>query len=260
MFHFVAESDLHGGNSYGLVHPSEVRTKYKWYAETLWDWRTAKIAEIGPIDMYLNLGELCDGPGNADNGEHWATDAEEQAQWAADCVLMWPCGDYRLCYGSAYHRFRDANAELEVVKNIRAKNKSATIQDMQRIEIKQPEGSCKINARHHIGASSTTQGQAGQLAKAAGTDLLRSVYRDYPGADLYMRAHWHGYFFAGNDLFTAINTPALQWPCGKYGRRMDRPWYTMGLIEGWIHDNGEFDIKPHLLKVKLPEEKYAVIG
>lgn len=256
MFRAIIESDSHGGNVFGLANPANVKEMYKKTAKLLFDWRESKIREIGKIDMLIHLGEVTDGPGHKSTLELYETDMEGQAIDAADMMCMWDCDDFRLCYGTRYHTGNDSRTERMVVDQIKLRhNKKADIKDTQRLDI---EG-VKINARHHVGASSTPHGKASQLSKTATNDLLRGVYRNYPGADIYLRAHTHEYFHVGNDLYSAYNNPALQWPLGEYGLKIDRPWYTMGFQELTIVD-GAWSIQPHLFKAKLPEEAYEHVS
>jgi len=252
----VIESDSHGGNVFGLANPASVRDVYKPFAKLLFDWREKKIRDIGKIDMLLHLGEITDGPGRRSTIELYTTDSEAQAEDAADLLCMWDCDDFRLCYGTNYHTGKDSKTERMVVDKIKLRhNKRADIKGIQRLEV---EG-VKINAKHHVGASGTGYGKPSQLAKAAINDMLKGVYRNFPGADLYFRAHTHEYAFAGTDLYAAYNNPALQWPLGEYGLKIDRPYYTMGFLVLTIA-NKRWTVTPHLFKVRLPEEVYAVVG
>ena len=256
MFVAAIESDTHVGSQFGLANPRCVGDPYREFAETLFDWRVATIQEIGRVDMVLHLGEATDGPGHKSTIEQWTCDMEEQAIHSAELLAMWNCKDYRLCYGTQYHTGDDSKTERMVVDKLKLlHNRKGDIKATQRIEV----NGVKINARHHVGASSTPNGKWGQLAKVATTDYLRGCYREYPGADLYFRAHTHEFAVAGNDMYTAYNSPAMQWPLGAYGLKIDRVWYTMGLMKLTIKPDGEWTVKPYLLKAKLPEERYAIV-
>jgi len=256
MFTAVIESDLHVGNQYGLANPRLVGDAYRELAKILFDWRVGIIQEVGSIDMHICPAETIDGPGKKSSIEQWTSDLEQQAIHAAELLCMWDCPDYRICYGTKYHTGDESRSEHKVVDKIKLNhNRRADIKDIQRLEI----DGVKINVRHKVGASGTPYGKPSQLAKAAVTDILRGAYRNYPGADIYIRAHTHEYTVAGNDMYMAYNNPALEWPLGEYGFNIDRPWYTMGL-QKLVIDDGEATIKPYLLKAKLPEEMYANIA
>ena len=254
MFTIAVESDMHCGSVYGLANPADVPTEYKDIARLLFKWREGIIKEVGKVDMLIHLGEVTDGPGHKSAIELYETDMDAQAESAADLMTMWNCNDYRMCFGSKYHTGCDSKTERMVVKELKLKGKLVDIKDTQRLNV----DGVKINARHHSGASSTPQGKWSQLAKGATTDMLRGVYRDYPGADLYLRAHTHEFAYVGNDAWAAYNSPALQWPLGEYGLKMDRVWYTMGLMVIKI-ESGMWNTTPYLFKAKLPEETYANI-
>ena len=252
----VIESDLHVGNQFGLANPRLVGDAYHDLAEKLFFWRVAQISDIGRVDMHLCLGETIDGPGRRCNIEQWTSDLEQQAIHAAELLCMWDCEDFRICYGTKYHTGDESRSEHKVVDKIKLlHNRRADIKGVQRLEI----NGVKINGRHHVGGSSTPNGKWGQLAKVATHDYLRGCYRNYPGADLYFRAHTHEYAVAGNDMYTAYNNPSLQWPLGEYGLKIDRVWYAMGMLELTITDDGEWKVKPRILRVELPEESYARI-
>ena len=257
MFTAIVESDLHVGNQFGLANPRLVGDAYHAMAQTLFDWRVTVIEAVGPIDMHICPAETIDGTGRKSTLEQWTTDLEEQAIHAAELLCMWDCPDYRICYGTKYHTGDESKSEHKVVDKIKLLyNRRADIKATQRLEI----NGVKINARHHVGASSTPNGKWSQLAKTVTQDYLRGCYRNYPGADLYFRAHTHEYAMVGNDMYTAYNNPAMQWPLGEYGLKMDRVWYTMGLTKLTIQDDGEWTVKPYILRVKLPEENYAVVA
>ena len=257
VFTAAIESDMHCGDVYGLVNPALVSEKYKEFARILFDWRAEKIVEVGPVDMLIQLGELTEGPGRKSTKELWTSDMEEQAIAAAEMLAMWPCNDYRLCYASEYHSGTESKTENMVVDKLKLNhNRKADIKSTQRLEIL----GVKIHARHYVGSSSTPHGKQSQLAKAATTDILRGVYRDYPGADIYLRAHTHEYAVAGNDLYTAYNNPCLKWPLGEFGQKIDRAWYTMGLQVLRVRARDDWDMQQYLLRVRLPEEVYATVA
>lgn len=256
MFTMVSESDSHCGDVFGLVNPANVSEKYKEFARILFDWRVEQIHKIGRVDMVLHLGELTEGPGHKSTLELWTTDMEEQAEASAEMLAMWPCDDFRLCRASKYHTGTDSKTENMVVDKLKIMGRRADIKAVQRLEIL----GLKINGKHQVGASSTPYGKQSQLAKAATTDILRGVYRDYPGADIYLRAHTHEYAVAGNDLYTAYNNPCLKWPLGEFGQKIDRAWYTMGLQVLRVRARDDWDMQQYLLRVRLPEEVYATVA
>ena len=256
MFTIAIESDLHVGSQFGLANPRLVGDAYHECAEILFYWREKTIREIGKVDVHICLGETTDGPGRKTTLEQWTCDMEEQAIHTAELLAMWDCEDYRLCYGTVYHRGEGSKTDRMVVDKLKVlHNRRADIKDIQRLDI----NGVKINARHHVGASSTPSGKWSQLAKSATQDYLRGCYREYPGADLYLRAHTHEYAYVGNDMYAAYNNPAMQWPLGEYGLKIDRVWYTMGLQKLTITEDGEWTMKAYILRTKLPEETYAVV-
>lgn len=252
----IVESDIHAGSVFGVVaNPAGVREEYRYFAQTLFDWREKKIREIGSVDMVIELGEVCDGPGHASSLEVYTTDMDAQADDAADLICMWPSDDIRICHASKYHSGKDGKIEYAVSDKIKLRgNRRVEVKDTHRLQI---EG-VKVNARHHVGNSRTGHGQFSQLGKVATNDYLRGAYREYPGADLYLRAHTHKYAFVGDELYAAYNNPAMQWPLGEYGFKIDDPHYTMGFLKLTI-DGSSWNVEPYLLRVSLPEETYAKV-
>src|SRR6056297_320261 len=254
----VILSDLHAGDAFGLTDPANV-PKIKpghEFAKILFDWYLAKVQEIGAVDLILCPGELIEGPGSKDTIELWTTDLEEQADTCADLLTMWKCDTYKTCYASLYHSGKDHNSEHLVVKELRARGRDADIKTTQRLDL----NGLLVNMFHKVGGSATAYGFASQLAKTAATDVVRGAYRGYAPAELYIRGHTHNFGHAGNDLFTVINAPALKWPLGRYGRQIDRPYYTMGIIEMEINGPTDWTWQPHILRHKLPEESYDKIA
>lgn len=253
MFTAIIESDLQTGSMWGLAPPFRVRDECRPFAELLFEWRESKIREIGHVDMVIELGETTEGPGHKSTIELFTTDMEEQAEIAADHICMWDCDEFHICYASKYHTGNDSKTERMVVDKIKLRhNKCADIKVVHRLEV----DGVKINAAHHVGNSRTGHGQFSQVGKAAVVDYLRGQYRDYDGADLYFRAHTHKFVGVQDELFAAYNNPSMQWPMGEYGFKIDDPHYTMGFLELRIAD-GEWQVKPHIFKARLPEEEYA---
>lgn len=256
----VVLSDIHSGDAFGLANPANIpksKTVGRRYAKILFDWYTKKIGEIDKPDIVVCTGELTEGPGRKDTTELWSTDMEEQAEASAELLAMWNADDYRLCYSSMYHRGSEQETDHEVVNYLKLHyNKKADIKSHQRLKV----DGVRVDAFHKVGGSSTPQTWASQIAKSATQDIVRGFYREYQPAELYLRGHTHIYGFAGNDRFLAINCPSLKWPFGSYGRNIDRPFYAMGLLEFDISDGEIVEWHPHILRVKLPEEKYAKVG
>ncbi len=253
----VIESDLHSGDKYGLVNPANVSEPYKSLAKKLFEWRVAKMEEIGKIDFHICPGELTEGPGKKSTIELWEPDMEKQAEHTAELLAMWDCPVYYMTYSSAYHSADDLRSDNLVVEKLKLyHNREASIKTTQRLLI----NGVKINVFHVIGGGSTPEAFARALMKGVSVDVVRGSYRDYEPADLYIRGHSHVYGFAGNDKWTAYNAPCLKWPFGQYGGKIDRPYYAMGMLELNISDAGEWEIKPHIFRYGVPEEEYHAVS
>lgn len=254
MYKLVILSDTHAGDVFGLVNPANVREEYKGFAKILFDWYVAKIAEIGPVDRILHLGETTEGPGKKSTLELYTTDMEEQANDAAELLLMWECPAYSLCHASPYHTGRESRTERMVVKNLVLAGKEADIKGVQRLTIR----GVRINAKHKVGGSSTGYGGASQAAKTAIVDTIRMADKDGP-ADWYFRGHNHDYWHVENARFHVVVNPGMKWGLGDYGKQLDRPYYDMGFRQLNITDSDTVEYIKHDLKVRLPEEAYVTV-
>jgi hypothetical protein len=253
----VVLSDLHSGDAFGLADPANVPRQKPGhtFAKLLFDWYVEQIQDIGRVDAIILPGELLEGSGTKDTIELWTSDPEEQADACADLLTMWPCDVFHACYSSKYHDGRDTNTDHMLIRELRARGKTASVKTVQRRMV---EG-LEVNAVHRVGGSSTPYGFASQLMKAAATDVMRSWYNGYQPAKVYLRGHTHMHGFAGNDMATVINCPALKWPFGRYGRAIDRAYYTMGLTKLVINGPDDWDWGINRFRYRLPEEEYADI-
>lgn len=251
----VVLSDIHSGDAYGLCNPAQIpkgKKQAKEVAKKLFDWYVAKVGEIGRVDAIILPGELIEGSGDKDTIDLWTTDPEEQADACADLLCMWDCNVFFACYSSAYHDGRTTNTDHMLIRELKARGKQADIKTVQRLIFDE----VKVNVMHYVGGSSTPYGFASQLMKAGVTDVVRGAGRGYAFADLYLRGHTHTPGHAGNRMLTVINCPTLKWPLGRFGRKIDRPWYGMGLTD-LEFEGRDWDWHSHDFEYVLPEEKYA---
>lgn len=258
--HGITISDIHGGDCFGLTDPANIPQKKhkhaKEFTKILYDWYGNKLVDIGPVQTVLCPGEVTEGRGDKDTIELWTTDLEEQAESSAEILAMIPAEKYYINYATQYHSGREMRTDRLVARLLRDDfARDAEIQGTWRLDIEK----VKVNLSHHTGGSSTPHTFASQLMKSGTNDVTRAWYRGFEPADLYFRAHTHIYGYAGNDRLTVYNCPAMKWPLGHFGIRIDRPYYAMGFLEWWV-EGSEWWIKPHIFRHPLPEEKYVKVA
>lgn len=251
-YHALVMSDTHSGDAAGLTQYNMGHQKHHWWQETMRNWWRQKLEEIGPVDDCIHLGETLEGPGKRSTLELVLPDVEEQAEHAGDLLDEVDAQNYLLNYASNYHSSGEGRYEHMVVKRLRELGNKADIRKHQRVEVY----GTKIDTAHKVGGSRTAYGQGTQLAKGAVLDILRQVYNEADPAHIYFRAHNHYYYHVGNDLYTAYNLPAMKWPHGAYGVEIDGPFYTLGMLELTVWEDGTPEITEHLLRTKYPETQY----
>jgi hypothetical protein len=222
----------------------------------MWRWFWNEVDRLGPFDMVLHNAETLDGPGKKSTLDLWTTDMEEQADDAVDVLSELPTDTYRLTYGSNYHSVGESKHEHMVVRGLREKGYDASIAKHKRFEV----NGVKFDAAHKVGGSRTAYAQGTQLAKGAVIDMLRQVYNEQDPADVYIRSHNHYYYFVGNDMYAAYQTPCMEWPFGTYGTEVDGPFYTVGFLHITVADDGEVTVRPKRLRAQIPDAEYEVLS
>ena len=116
-----------------------------------------------------------------------------------------------MVYGTTYHTGSDAeDFEYTIAKEL-----GAEIEGRLFFEI---EGMV-IDARHKVGVSSIPQGRATSLLRDMAWNLIKSVDKDEPRADIIIRSHTHYHIWIEQPKRVMFTTPALQLSRGRYGSR-----------------------------------------
>ena len=230
-------SDTHCLHHYGLAHPdwwaprALLGGRVRKHQRMLWNWFTKAVAEMGAVDALVINGDAIDGDGWRSQGsEEISTDRLEQVG-AAELVFREIA--YSRCHvvaGTAYH-----TGSTEDFERVLASRLGGTFHDHLRLRV----NGLTFDFSHHSGRSSIPYGM-NDVAKQRMWDVLNREAHDGESARVFVRSHVHNFRYTGTAHWLAIQTPCLQWPGSKYGRRCSGP-YEMGFLVFDIEDSGEYD-------------------
>ncbi len=191
----VVVSDLHCGSSVGLMPPDSenlagntIGFGTNYHQAWLWEcWQDAQkqVAKIAGSDRYAVLVN-----GDATEGIHHrspevvATLIENHCQMAATALrpLTEKAAATFVVRGTECHTH---NVETYLAKLIGGRDELA--RDKWHIDIH----GCKVDATHHIGATSRAYLEASAMSIILGNARLNSVRAGHPVAQVYLRAHRH---------------------------------------------------------------------
>ncbi len=254
MIRILAEGDGHSAEILGLAHPDHWPKRKRRLAQIVWDWRCARLKEIGRVDVYVNGGDSIEGPGRKETLGLLTTDLEEQAQMAAEGIAVVKA-DYRyFTYGTPFHV-----AALMKAENLVASAFGAKPRETHRLG---PFHGVRIMDRHVLGRSDIPYGQGTQLFKEWVRDQLQAVMEEYQAADLHIRHHVHYYFEVRNARGRAVSCPCWKLPTPPEGWGSPYPWtlrtqyYDVGFLLIEIDRRGEIYVRPQIMPMKfaIPRE------
>ena len=249
----VVVSDFHSGHIVGLTPPG-------WDAETehaqlqkaysmrrhIFDFYAKTLKELQPIDIVIADGDLIEGKNEKQGGtELIEADRLQQADMAAECILLAKAKTVLIAYGTGYHTGRDEDVEVAVAKATNA----LKIGSRDDIDV----SGTIINYRHFISGSQVPHGRYTALAREQLWNTLWGERGEYPKADIILRAHVHYHGYIGAPGWLAMTLPALQGYGSKYGARIMSGIVDIGLVHFDIYGRNEYDWMPHLCRLPKTE-------
>jgi hypothetical protein len=249
----VACSDLHCGSEVGLTPPDWNRkaldrdvgkhNKYVKIREQCWDVFSNIIKTYKPFYGLIVDGDLIEGQNTKSAGVgNIENNREKQASMASDVINFIDPEKVSITYGSDYH----VGANGEEWENLIARDVGAKIGVDEWLNV----NGVVFNAKHHCGRSTIPHGRATPLIKAALWKMLWKEYKDFPGADIYIRGHVH-YFQAWLDSkILTMTLPSLKALGDVHASKYYDDIIDFGVVIFDITENGNYDFKAHTANVK----------
>ena len=198
-------NDTHCGAISGLTPPAhwsndaEIASVQKVH----WDFFVAKLAEIGPIDVLVLVGDMIDGKAVKAGGRDLSTaDRLAQVKIAKEVVEAVAAPKVYVVTGTPYHVGVGEDWEEVLAELIDAKAVAP------RIELE--HDGFVLAFRHKIGRSGVPYGKATAPLRALTWNRLNAARGLEPKANICAFGHVHYHLFAGDARATAMTLPAMQ--------------------------------------------------
>lgn len=256
-------ADLHCGHGAGLTPPEwwaelprktgkryrrRGRVKFAESQRLHWQYFKDNVDALAPFDAALWNGDLIDGKGRRSGGtEQIATDRNEQADMAAECIDVVGAPVNIITYGTPYHTGEDEDWEDTVADRVNA-NK---IGGHEWVEI----NGVVFDLKHKVGSSGIPHGRATAVKRSRLWANEWARRGEFPSSNILIRSHVH-YFDANlNADELNITTPALQGPGTKYGVRQCEGTVDFGFLFFDIHKDGSYSWGWRIQRETLSEAK-----
>lgn len=245
-------ADPHCGHMGGLTPPGfqfhpededQVRAKFALLQRAIWDWYSATVARLQPIDTLIVNGDSIDGKGDRSGGtEQITTDRRQQVRMAAAAIGEARARRVYLIRGTPYHTGKEEDWEDVLAGEVGA----AHIGDHDWFEF----GGVTLDCKHKISSSIIPHGRYTALSRDALWNALWAERKLQPRAGIVIRSHVHYFVYCGDRDKLAITTPCLQgW--SKFGVRQCSGTVDLGLIYIDIGEDGGFSWKPELMDLQF---------
>jgi hypothetical protein len=239
MTNLVCFSDTHCGHIGGLTPPMYQSEFQPSLVAQVYDWFITEWKKFDKVDVLVINGDAIDGRGKKGSHDHLTTNLAGQRE--IFCRLINELYPYPkkilMTYGTDFHVTDGENHEDSIASEISARVSTEIALQVEEM---------LFHFKHTTGKTSIPHGQGTLLNK-------RSLWTNIKYAsDIKIRSHTHEYFLSDNNLGLSVNTPALQVPCGSYGRRFDG-WYDLGFVSFQV-DGKEYSFNKHLCEFHNKKE------
>ena len=252
----IIMSDTHSGHLVGLTPPgwqvsdtNPMLGKFARYQRESWNWWTATVAKLPPLDFIVMNGDAVEGSGRRSGGtELISSDWNAQKDMAIGCIQvpkrkLKRGGKIVMTYGTAYHVGDDADYELDIANVIGAKIGSHEWLTVEGVT---------FDLKHHIGSSSVPHGRnTSQERDRVWSDIWADLGRT-PKSQVIIRSHVHYHKYSGDARTLMMTTPALQGYGTKYGARRCSGVVDIGFVYFECHKGTyswrSFILEPSSLK------------
>ena len=258
MKRLIVLGDLHSGHRSGLTPPlyetdmdkssdaPGYLRKQSCIRKGLWKFYTETLADIGPVDYAIIMGDCIEGKSRRTEGAELLTnDLEEQAHIAALALKEIKAKEIYMVRGTPYHVGASEEWENQVAIEISA----AKIENEGHYEIL----GMNISARHYIGNSSSPVSAVTPLKSAQIKQMLWAQRKQQPTADLMLRAHVHRCDYIGTPAlgFQGWTCPCLKGLGDRFAiRQMDGLPIDIGMLEVYVKSKGDWGVVAHIAGLK----------
>lgn len=233
----VILADPHCGHEYGLTPPSSQRsldTKTGRFERSLWNFYTAAIDALKPIDILVVPGDCIEGKGERSGGVELITpDRHDQARMAAEAIAYAQAPVVRITYGTRYHVGKEEDFEGVLVDML--KDTDVTIQGHAFFKV----NGRVIDVKHKIGGSTIPHGRMTPLAKAALWNKMWASEGRQPKGEIFIRAHVHYFAHCGGKDWIAMSCPAMTYN-SHFGIRECEGIVDVGLLAFDFQEDGSY--------------------
>jgi len=238
-------SDLHCGHVVGLTHPAyQWHPQFKHVQSQLWDFFSATVEKLQPIDVLLVGGDCIDGKGGKSGGtEIFLPDLNDQVTAAINCLKTVNPKHGVMVHGTPYHT---ATADGTDTESAVAKELGFRIEDHAWIDV----DGVMFDLKHKVGGSAVPHGRHTAVAREHLWNVLWAEHDESPKAGIILRGHVHYHNYCGGPGWLGMTLPALQGPGSKYGARQCNGLVHFGLTHFDVHENGRYQWQSHLLTFK----------
>lgn len=235
-------SDSHCGSNVGLTPPAyqysiienptsqEHHRRNKWakLQRECWNWYSAKINELNPVDKVFAVGDMIDGDGKRSGGtELITTDRKVQIAMAIESLELIDTSGYIFTYGTAYHTGNKEDFETDIAEHFHSKIGSHEWEEIN---------GCTFDLKH---SQSGTKNPFTSLYNEITANREWATVNEQPKADVLVRAHTHRFCLARMEDCVALALPALQGYGTKFGQRKCIRKVNFGLVLFDVWPDGE---------------------
>lgn len=246
MKRIILLSDLHCGHETGLTAPEFQRGRFEEIQAKTWEWYSQKMAEIGPVDFAVMVGDAIDGDGRINSGvELLSTDRMDQADMAERALEEIQTNRFGFIIGSPYHVGKSESFERILAERIGA--------EFCEIHHQLSVLGTIFDLKHVVGGTSIPHGKTGSLEKEGLWATLKAERGLAEKPHVIARAHTHHFAYSGDVHGLRIKLPALQ-VHSHYGLKNFSSITDYGFVLFEVHGPGEYTWKPYILELNFTKK------
>lgn len=234
----VTIADLHSGHLYGLTPPqhrymqSAMKEEIQVFSSDLWNFYSASLKKLSPIDILIVNGDAIDGRGEITGGrELITTDRNTQVDMATECIKEANAKEIYMTFGSAYHTGKTEDWEMAVSKLVDAE----VIKDHLSLDI----NGCIFDVRHYLPGGNNLMNRASGLSRANLANILFKMRDTKERANIIIRSHIHSFNYSGDRSILSLTTPALAHR-SIFGTRHCEAPTDIGIVYFDVNEKGDY--------------------
>lgn len=223
-------ADTHCGHLFGLTPPTwqlgsnvfdTPRDKAGKVQKAMWEWFSARVEALRPIDSLICNGDMIDGKGPRSGSTELITSArDDQCSMATEIIEYIHASKVHMIYGTPYHVGTEEDWEAIVAEQVDA--------DIGSHEWYEEQGII-IDCKHKVGSSIIPHGRHTAPAREGLWNSLWAERALQPRARILIRSHVHYHTYCGDRTRLIMTTPCLQ-AHTKFGSRMCTGTIDLGFV------------------------------